>query len=88
MLQEVLERRTERSALLLQKLLGTIKLEPAQGDIGRPYYRAVSSLGVLPLLEANVKDCPPSASAESGSNTLHWWRWREANPRNPLTLTQ
>jgi hypothetical protein len=36
-MQEVLERRTDRSALLLRSLLGQIRLEPAQGEIGRPY---------------------------------------------------
>ncbi len=38
--QEVLERRTERSALLLRDVLGTIRLEPKRGDVGRPYYLA------------------------------------------------
>jgi len=51
MVQEVLERSTERSALLLRKVLGPITLEPTQGDIGRPYYRARSDLDVLALLE-------------------------------------
>lgn len=43
-IQEVLERRTERSALLLKRLLGTIRMEPVTPDIGRPYYRAFSDL--------------------------------------------
>jgi hypothetical protein len=34
--QEVLERRTEQSALLLRELLGPISLEPTTGDIGTP----------------------------------------------------
>jgi len=36
-MQKVLARRTERSALLLRSLLGGIQLEPACGEIGRPY---------------------------------------------------
>ena len=74
------------SALLLRKLLGTVKLEPAQGDIGRPYYRAVSNLEILPLLEENLEDRPPSASAEGGSNSLRWWRRRESFYRTPQIL--
>jgi hypothetical protein len=54
-LQEVLARRTERSALLLRKLLGLIRLEPTQGDIGRPYYRARSRVQVLALLEEDPR---------------------------------
>ncbi len=38
--QEVPERRKERSALLLRDVLGTIRLEPKRGDVGRPYYLA------------------------------------------------
>jgi hypothetical protein len=36
-MQEVLERRTDRSALLLRSSLGQIRLEPTRGQIGRPY---------------------------------------------------
>ena len=50
-LQDVLARRTERSALLLRKLLGVIRLEPTQGEIGRPHYRARSKLQVLTFFE-------------------------------------
>ena len=39
-MEEVLERRTDRSAFLLQSLLGQIRLEPVQGQIGRPYHVA------------------------------------------------
>ena len=35
-MQKVLERRPERSALLLRSLLGGIQLEPTCGEIGRP----------------------------------------------------
>jgi hypothetical protein len=36
-MQEVLERRTERSSHLLRSLLGKIQLQPTQGEIGRRY---------------------------------------------------
>ena len=50
-IQTVLERRTERSALLLRKLLGVIRMEPVKPDIGRPYYRALSDLDALAIVE-------------------------------------
>ena len=39
------------SALLLRKLLGTIRTEPVTPDIGRPYYRALSDLDALAIVE-------------------------------------
>jgi site-specific DNA recombinase len=83
MLQEVLERRTERSARLLRKLLGRIRLEPVKPDIGRPYFRAVSTLQPLALLEMD-----PSPGSEDGSNPLRWWRRRESNPRPKTSLRE
>jgi hypothetical protein len=72
--QEVLERRTEQSALLLRELLGPISLEPTTGDIGRPYYMARTSLDCLALL----LEPPPGAEApDGGSNSLRQWRRRE-----------
>ena len=76
-LQEVLERNTARSALLLRKVLGPIRLEPTTGDIGRPYYRAHSTLDVLALLDAGSESDDP----EPGSNSLRKWRRGESNPR-------
>jgi hypothetical protein len=38
-LKQLLERQTERSGLLLRKLLGTVEMHPVKPDIGRPYYR-------------------------------------------------
>jgi hypothetical protein len=70
-LQEVLEKRTERSALLLRKLLGRIRLEPVKPDSGR--FRAVSTLQPLALLEMDL-----STGSEDGSNPLRWWRRRES----------
>jgi hypothetical protein len=77
-MHELLERRTERSALLLRALLGKIELEPTKGKIGRPYYMARTSLDTLSLLAP-----PPGQDdgPEGGSNSLQWWRRRESNPR-------
>ena len=81
-LQSVLERRTERSALLLRKVLGTIRLEPVAPDVGRPYYRALSNLDVLAIVEND----PDSLDPEPGSTSLQWWRRRESNPRPKVRL--
>jgi site-specific DNA recombinase len=71
--QEVLERRTEQSALLLRDVLGTIRLEPRRGDVGRPYYLAETSIDCIALIET-----PPGAEApDGGSNSLRQWRRRE-----------
>ena len=74
--QSVLEQRTARSAQMLRNLLGPIRLELQTPDIGRPLYRAVTTLDALALI-----DEPPPAGAEGGSNTLRRWRRRELNPR-------
>ncbi len=79
-LQEVLERRTEQSGLLLRGLLGPISLDPIAGDIGRPYYVARTSMDCLALCET-----PPGAEApDGGSSSLRQWRRRESNPRPHL----
>ena len=76
-IQEVLERRTEQSALLLRDVLGAIRLEPKQGDVGRPYYLAQTSIDCIALLKT-----PPGARGpDGGSNSLLWWRRWESNPR-------
>ncbi len=54
-LGEVLEQRTGPSALVLRKLLGQIQLVPTQGDIGRPYYVAKTSIDVLAVLDSGAK---------------------------------
>ena len=41
----------EQSALLLRDVLGTIRLEPTQGDVGQPYYLAHTSIDCIALLE-------------------------------------
>ncbi len=77
-LQDVLEQRTPRSALILRELLGQIRLEPVEPDLGRPYYRAVTALDALALL------APPSegGTSEGGANSLRQWR-RPVLPRRP-----
>ncbi len=75
-IQQVLEQRTARSAQMLRALLGPICLEVVTPDIGRPFYRAVTTPDALALIEE-----PPPAGAEGGSNSLQRWRRRELNPR-------
>jgi hypothetical protein len=67
-------------ALLLRALLGQIRLEPARGQIGRPYCLARASLDTVALLAP----LPGQAGPEGGSNSLRWRRRRESNPR-PLS---
>ena len=79
-LRELLQRRTGKSALILRRLLGPIRLEPTRPDIGKPYYMAKSSIDTTALLDnSNVRDRP-----DDGSNSLRWWRRRESNPIRPL----
>ena len=68
-LREVLEQRTESSALLLRRLLGKIVLEPVHPASGRPYYVASTSLDALVLLEPP----DPDPGMDSGANVLGWW---------------
>jgi hypothetical protein len=74
-LQEVLEQRTAKSAQALRSIVGPIRMELVTPDIGRPFYRAVTTLDALALTET------PPAGAEGGSNSLQRWRRRELNPR-------
>ncbi len=67
-IQQVLEQRTARSAQTLRSLLGPIRLDLVTPDIGRPFYRAVTTLDALALTEE-----PPPAGAEDGSNSLQRW---------------
>jgi hypothetical protein len=74
-IQSVLEQRTARSTQMLRNLLGPIRLEPQTPDIGRPFYRAVTTLDAVALIDE------PPPGAEGGSNSLRRWRRRELNPR-------
>jgi hypothetical protein len=80
--QELLERHTAQSALLLRKLLGEIRLEPVTPEVGRPYYRANTNLDVLALVEHE----PDSGGPGSGSSVLRWWRRRESDRHGLLIL--
>jgi hypothetical protein len=59
-IQEILERNTDRSGLVLRELLGDVRLEPTQGDIRRLYYVARTSLADL---AKDLSSCWPPASA-------------------------
>lgn len=71
-LKEVLERRTEPSALLLRKVLGPVRLDPNRAGEGKPYYVARTELNALALLEPP----PGEEPRQAGSNSLRWWSWR------------
>ncbi|MCB0331814.1 MAG: hypothetical protein KDD70_19235, partial [Bdellovibrionales bacterium] len=62
-LKEVLEKKTEKSAILLREYLGEVTLDPTKPDIGKPYYQARSKVTTVPLLKGAAK----------GSNSLQWW---------------
>ena len=70
--RELLERRTEASALLLRRLLGRMVLEPVHPDQGSPYYVARTSIDVLVLLDPPGSDPGP----EPGASSFGWWRRR------------
>jgi hypothetical protein len=74
-LQDVLEQRTARSAQVLRNLVGPIRMELVTPDIGRPFYRAVTTLDALALT------APPLAGAEGGSHSLQRWRRRVQRSR-------
>ena len=69
--KDVLEKKTEKSALLLRQYLGAVTLTPKIPEVGKPYYEAQSKINTTALL----------ANSDRGSNSLQWWRWRESNPR-------
>ena len=75
--QQVLERETTSSALLLRRILGPIRLTPLTPEVGRPYYQAETALQTLELIQ----------DPEGGSTSLSWWRRWESNPR-PGTLSR
>lgn len=78
-LQEVLERRTARSALLLRRFLGPIRLEPVPVEVGRPYYRGATAIDTLALIETPTEPDDP----DGGSRSLRSWSCRESNPGPP-----
>jgi hypothetical protein len=76
-LKEILERNSDRSGLLLRKLLGPLRLEPPRcGDTERPFYKATTSLNTLALLDPLMD----GEGEERGSNSLQWWSRWDSNP--------
>ncbi len=73
-LQEVLEERTEKSALLLREILGPIRLELVT-EADKPFYRAKTALDAISLVETPL----PGTSEEGGSSALRQWRRRDSN---------
>jgi len=61
-LNDLLAKRTEKSALALGRLTGSVTLSPQKPEVGKPYYRTACKFDVLNLL---VED--------GASNLLHWW---------------
>lgn len=58
---ELLKRQTSRSALVLRRVLGPVRLRPVRPEVGKTYCQAETALEVLDLLE----QAEPS---EGGSN--------------------
>lgn len=69
-LRELLERRTEASALMLRRLLGHKVLEPVYPEQGKPYYVARTAIDVLVLLESPG----PDPGSDPGASSFGWWR--------------
>ena len=85
-IKEVLELKTERSALLLRRLLGRIVAEPAEAEDGLRYLRAKTKLQCLALLEKEPAAKGPAALGEgvaAGSTTFRWRALRDSNPQPP-----
>lgn len=84
-LNQLLGKRTEKSALALRRLTGPVTLTQESPEVGRPYFRATCRFEPLNLL--HVSDSAAKYDASFGSNLLQWWRRRESNP-GPQSVTQ
>ena len=91
-LQNLLEQKTEQSAMTLRQLTGIITLSPKKPEVGRQYYHAkckIKSLALLDKKKCDFSNLPPIETKkppipkdwDGGSNSLQWWRRRELNPR-------
>jgi DNA invertase Pin-like site-specific DNA recombinase len=81
-IKEVLELKTERSALLLRKLFGKIVAEPVETEDGLRYLRAKTTLKCLALLEKEPapKDSPAlPGGVGAGSTTFRWRALEDSN---------
>jgi hypothetical protein len=87
--QQTLELNTRLSALILRKVLGRIRLEVVDPEVGHPYYIAHTTLDVVELLDPRARNFSadpnhrrdPADRPQAGSNTLRLWRRGELNPR-------
>ncbi len=66
--KSILEKRTEKSALLLRDYLGTVKLTPKKPEVGKSYYHAESKVQSFALLDE-----------AKGSNILRMWTQAGSN---------
>ena len=69
-LQQVLERRTVKSALVLRRLLGKVVLDAVRSDSGRSHYVARTQIDTFVLVEPPG----PRGGPDGGSRPLQWWR--------------
>jgi hypothetical protein len=77
--REELRRKTARSALVLRRILGPVRLRAVRSEVGRPYYQAETALETLDLLDE---------SSEGGSNWLQQWRRGQSKiPRRVVLST-
>ena len=68
-LQQVLERRTVKSALVLRRLLGKVVLDAVRSDSGRSHYVARTQIDTFVLVEPSG----PRGGPDGGSRPLQWW---------------
>jgi len=71
-LHELLAGDATRSALILRRVLGPVRLIPTTPEVGRSFYTAETAIQVLDLLDE---------ASDGGSNSLRQWRRGESNPR-------
>lgn len=89
-LQAVLEQRTEAAALLLRRLLGRIQMEPVRPEIGRPFYRAVSTLDMLAIIEDEVGRGELNLTRvmmRSAKELISYSFWFSLRSRTPANIT-
>jgi len=77
-LKSMLKDKPEEAAQILRRLFGRIVFHPVYPEGEKPYYRLTSKVQTLALLKEDE-------GSSIRSNTVHWWRRRESNPR-PKTL--
>lgn len=73
-LAEILNRKTARSARVLRRVLGPVRLRPLRPEVGKPYDQADTAIAVLDLLD----QAEPS---EGGSNWSRQWRRGESKTK-------